>query len=47
VPLIVATRAGADIVTVAYHVLERAAKHPLTDKGIETLLKEWEQLRVG
>jgi transaldolase len=33
--LVLAAKAGADIATVPFKVLERAAKHPLSDKGIE------------
>jgi transaldolase len=36
-----AARAGADIATVPFKVLEAAAKHPLTDKGIERFLQDW------
>jgi transaldolase len=39
--LIEAAKAGADIATVPYKVLELAAKHPLTDKGLESFLKDW------
>ena len=37
-----AAKAGADIATVPFKVLAAAAKHPLTDKGIESFLKDWE-----
>jgi transaldolase len=37
-----AAKAGADIATVPWKVLQAAAKHPLTDKGIESFLKDWE-----
>ena len=33
---------GADIATVPYKVIEQMTKHPLTDKGIENFLKDWE-----
>ena len=33
---------GADIATVPYKVITQMAKHPLTDKGIENFLKDWE-----
>jgi transaldolase len=36
-----AAKAGADIATVPFKVLEQATKHPLTDKGIENFLKDW------
>jgi transaldolase len=41
-----AARAGADIATVPFKVLEAAAKHPLTDKGIESFLKDWEKFQA-
>ena len=37
-----AARIGADIATVPYKVITQMAKHPLTDKGIENFLKDWE-----
>ena len=37
-----AARMGADIATVPYKVITQMAKHPLTDKGIENFLKDWE-----
>ena len=33
---------GADIATVPYAVLKKAFGHPLTDRGIERFLKDWE-----
>lgn len=39
--LIQAAKAGADIATVPYAVLQAAAKHQLTDQGIERFLKDW------
>ncbi|EDP74519.1 fructose-6-phosphate aldolase [Hydrogenivirga sp. 128-5-R1-1] len=35
---------GADICTVPFAVLEKLFKHPLTDKGIELFLKDWEKV---
>ncbi len=37
-----AARMGADIATVPYKVITQMIKHPLTDKGIENFLKDWE-----
>ena len=34
--------AGADVVTAPPNVLKALANHPLTDKGLETFLKDWE-----
>jgi len=33
---------GADIATIPYKVIAQLAKHPLTDKGIESFLSDWE-----
>lgn len=40
-----AIRAGAHFATVPYATLMAAAKHPLTDQGIERFLKDWEKLK--
>ena len=32
---------GADIATIPYKVLKTLTKHPLTDKGIEQFLNDW------
>jgi transaldolase len=45
--IIDAAKAGADIATVPWNVLQAAAKHPLTDKGIESFLKDWERFQRG
>ena len=35
--------AGAHIATLPFKVLEQMLRHPLTDKGIETFLADWER----
>jgi len=35
---------GADIATIPFKVIEQLAKHPLTDKGIEMFLADWEKV---
>ena len=35
---------GAHIATIPFKVLEQLSKHPLTDRGIETFLKDWEKV---
>jgi len=35
---------GADIVTCPFKVLQQLSQHPLTDKGIELFLKDWEKV---
>lgn len=37
-----AAKAGADIATIPYKVIEQMLHHPLTDIGIERFLKDWE-----
>lgn len=37
-----AARLGCHIATVPYKVIEQMTKHPLTDKGIDQFLKDWE-----
>ena len=36
-------RLGADVVTIPPQVLTQLTKHPLTDKGLETFLADWEK----
>lgn len=38
-----AARIGAHIATVPYKVIKQMMLHPLTDKGIETFMKDWEE----
>ena len=42
-----AARLGADIATVPYKVIEQMIKHPLTDKGIENFIKDWEGASIN
>ncbi len=39
--VIEAAKAGADIATIPYKVIEQMVKHPLTDIGIERFLADW------
>jgi len=39
-----AAKAGADIATIPFNVLEALFKHPLTDIGIDKFLKDWEKV---
>jgi transaldolase len=36
---------GADIATMPPDILEKLIKHPLTDKGIDQFMKDWEQVK--
>lgn len=36
---------GADIATIPFKVIEQMIKHPLTDKGIDSFLKDWEKVK--
>jgi transaldolase len=40
-----AARIGADIATMPWNVLQGLAKHPLTDKGLEQFLADWEKIK--
>lgn len=35
--------AGADVATIPYKVIQQLVKHPLTDKGLEAFLSDWEK----
>ena len=41
-----AAKAGADIATLPTKVLDQLFKHPLTDRGLENFLKDWEKVRA-
>ena len=43
--VITAARMGAHIGTMPYKVFEQLFKHPLTDRGLEGFLKDWEKAR--
>ena len=36
---------GADIATVPFPVLKNLVKHPLTDRGLESFLADWEKVK--
>jgi transaldolase len=40
-------RLGADICTMPFAVMEKLAKHPLTDIGLERFLKDWQKVPKG
>jgi transaldolase len=35
--------AGAHVATIPFKVIQQLVKHPLTDKGLEAFLKDWEK----
>lgn len=41
-----AAKLGADIATMPYRVFEQLFKHPLTDRGLDAFLKDWEKARA-
>jgi transaldolase len=43
--VVAAARMGTHIGTMPYKVFEQLFKHPLTDKGLEGFLKDWEKAR--
>lgn len=38
---------GADVATIPFSVLLQLAKHPLTDKGIDAFLADWQKIPVA
>ena len=36
---------GADIATVPFAVLKKMVAHPLTDRGLDTFMKDWEKVK--
>ncbi len=40
-----AALAGADIATVPFAALKKCVQHPLTDRGLEAFLKDWEKVQ--
>lgn len=43
--VVAAALMGADIATVPFAVLEKLVKHPLTDRGLESFLADWEKVK--
>jgi transaldolase len=41
--IVEAAKAGADVATMPFKVLESLYNHPLTDKGLAQFLKDWEK----
>jgi transaldolase len=41
-----AAKTGADVATMPFKVFEQLFKHPLTDKGQEQFLKDWEKAKT-
>lgn len=40
-----AAKLGADIATIPYGILKKMVRHPLTDVGIRSFLKDWETVK--
>jgi transaldolase len=36
---------GADIATVPFDTLKKCLQHPLTDRGLESFLADWEKVK--
>lgn len=36
---------GADIATVPFNVLKKCVEHPLTDRGLDAFMKDWEKVQ--
>ncbi len=43
--VIESAKAGADIATIPFNVLDKMIKHPLTDKGIQKFLDDWKKAK--
>jgi transaldolase len=43
--VVAAAKMGAHIGTMPYKVFEQLFKHPLTDRGLDTFMKDWEKAR--
>ena len=41
-----AAKAGAHVATIPAKVLDQLFKHPLTDRGLEAFLKDWEKVKA-
>ncbi|MFX1498808.1 MAG: fructose-6-phosphate aldolase [Promethearchaeota archaeon] len=44
--VIEAAKMGAHIATIPFNVLEKMFKHPRTDQGLDSFLKDWEKLQT-
>lgn len=42
-----AAQMGADIATIPFKVMQQLTRHPLTDKGIDQFVKDWEASQAG
>ncbi|MFO8099941.1 MAG: transaldolase family protein, partial [Salinibacter sp.] len=40
-----AALAGADVATMPFSTLEKLLEHPLTDRGLERFLADWEEYK--
>lgn len=43
--VIESAKAGAHIATIPYNIIIQLTRHPLTEKGIQKFLEDWEQVR--
>ena len=42
-----AAKAGAHVATIPFKVLDQMIKHPLTDRGLDAFLKDWEKVKAA
>ncbi len=45
--IIAAAKAGADVITLPFRVIEKMIKHPLTDIGITRFLEDWKKAKIS
>jgi transaldolase len=43
--VVAAAQMGADIATVPYEAMKKLVKHPLTDRGLEAFMSDWEKVK--
>ena len=44
--IIAAAKAGADVITLPFRVIELMLKHPLTDIGITRFIDDWKKAKI-
>lgn len=45
--VIAAAKAGADVITLPFRVIDQMIKHPLTDAGITRFLEDWKKAKIS
>lgn len=45
--IIAAAKAGADVITLPFRIIDQMIKHPLTDIGITRFLEDWKKAKIN